>query len=357
MQIQHNELDFTNQNIFVGIDVHKKNWKVNIRTDKIDHKTFTMDPEPSILSEYLRRNFPGGQYYSAYEAGFSGFWAHEQLEELGVSSIVVNPADIPTNDKQRRIKNDKVDCRKIAHHLRNGDLIGIYIPSRKIQEARTLLRLHYQITKDQTRLKNQIKSILNFYGYSTPSDLERSHWSNRYIQWLKQIEFQTGDGRKALDIQIERLISIRQKLTELIKELRKLGNESQFKDDIKLLMSICGIGILTAMYFLLELVDIKRFKNINKLCGYFGLYPGEDSTGENVKVGRITKRGRSHLRYMLIEASWIAIRKDPALMMSFNTFTKTMSKQKAIIKIARKLLNRIYSVMKHKKPYVIGVVK
>jgi len=173
----------------------------------------------------------------------------------------------------------------------------------------------------------------------------------------KQIEFQTEIGRKALDIQIERLISIRQKLTELIKELRKLGNESQFKDDIKLLMSICGIGILTALYFLLELIDAKRFKNINKICGYIGMYPSEDSTGENVKVGRITKRGRSHLRYMLIEASWIAIRKDPALMMSFNTFTKTMTKQKAIIKIARKLLNRIYYVMRTKQPYVIGVVE
>jgi len=183
MHTQHKKLDFSNQNIFIGIDVHKKSWKVNIRTDQIDHKTFTMDPMPRILSEYLRKNFPGGQYYSAYEAGFSGFWAHKQLEELGVNSIVVNPADIPTNDKQRRIKNDKVDCRKIAHHLRNGDLTGIYIPSRKIQEARTLLRLHNQITKDQTRLKNQIKSILNFYGYPTPSDLTRSHWSNRYIQW------------------------------------------------------------------------------------------------------------------------------------------------------------------------------
>lgn len=157
MQTQHKKLDFSNQNIFIGIDVHKKSWKVNIRTDQIDHKTFTMDTSPRILSEYLRKNFPGGQYYSAYEAGFSGFWAHEQLEEVGINSMVVNPADIPTNDKQRRIKNDKVDCRKIAHHLRNGDLTGIYIPSRKIQEARTLLRLHHQITNPSADGSNKIK--------------------------------------------------------------------------------------------------------------------------------------------------------------------------------------------------------
>jgi transposase len=187
--------------------------------------------------------------------------------------------------------------------------------------------------------------------------LTKSHWSRRYIQWLKEIKFQTDEGRKALDIQIDRLLSLREKLTELIKELRKLSNNIEYKDDIKLLMSISGIGMLTALYLLFELVDIKRFKNVNKLCGYFGLYPGENSTSDNIKIGPITKRGKSFLRYLLIEAAWVVIRKDPALMMAFNTFTKTTTKQNAIIKIARKLLSRIHYVLRTKQPYVIGIVE
>lgn len=121
------EIDFSNTDIYVGIDNHKKSWKVNILVGEIDHKTFTQNPEPKILNKYLQKNFPRGNYYSAYEAGYSGFWAHELLEKLGIKSMVVNPADVLTMDKERRTKNDRIDCRKIARSLRNGDLKGIII--------------------------------------------------------------------------------------------------------------------------------------------------------------------------------------------------------------------------------------
>ena len=88
--------DFTGENIYIGFDVHKKDWKVTIMTDYLIHKTFTQPPIPEVLFNYVQRNFPGGIFHSAYEAGFSGFWVHNRLKELGVNSMVVNPADIPT---------------------------------------------------------------------------------------------------------------------------------------------------------------------------------------------------------------------------------------------------------------------
>ncbi len=77
---------------------------------------------------YLSKNFPGGTYYVAYQAGFSGFWAQRKLTEKGMKTIVVHPADIPTTDKERDQKNDQRDSRKIASSLRSGELRGIYIP-------------------------------------------------------------------------------------------------------------------------------------------------------------------------------------------------------------------------------------
>ncbi|MBU2524824.1 transposase [Patescibacteria group bacterium] len=210
------KLDFTNKNIFIGIDNHKKNWKVNILCEAIDHKTFTMNPEPELLDKYLQKNFPQGNYFSAYEAGYCGFWAHEELERLGIKSIVVNPADVPTMDKERRTKNDKVDCRKIARSIRSGELMSIYIPSREVQEDRTLLRLHIQLTKEQTRIKNQIKSILGFYGIKVPEEKAGSNWSRAFIKWLETIEFKTESGGLALSIQIERLLAIRKRITALV---------------------------------------------------------------------------------------------------------------------------------------------
>lgn len=357
MEKSHSKaLDFSNRDIYVGIDNHQKNWRVNILVGEINHKTFTLNPEPKILLNYLRKNFPKGNYYSAYEAGYSGFWAHELLEELGIKSMVVNPADVPTMDKERRTKNDKVDCRKIARSLRNGELKGIYIPSREVQEDRTLLRLHIQLTKEQTRIKNQIKAILGFYGIEIPEEKVKSHWSREFVRWLETIKFATESGKLALSIQIERLLSLRTRISELVKQIRLLSKTDRYKKEIELLTSISGVGLLTAMHFIVEIVEINRFKSLDELASYIGLSPGEHSTGEKTSIGKMTKRGKGHLRYLLIEASWVAVRKDPALMMAYTEYKKRMIAQKAIIKVARKLLNRIRFVLRNKQQYVISVV-
>ena len=121
MQTQNNKLDFTGQNIYIGFDVHLKSWKVTIMTDKLTHKTFFQSPQPKLLYQYLEKNFPGGVYHSAYEAGYCGYWIHNSLKALGINSIVVNPADIPTTDKEKVQKEDARDSRKITKALRNGD--------------------------------------------------------------------------------------------------------------------------------------------------------------------------------------------------------------------------------------------
>ena len=93
--------DFSGQHIYVGMDVHKKSWSISIMTEHSAHKTFSQPPDPSVLSNYMRRNFPGATYHAAYEAGYTGFWIHDQLHEKGIDCMVVNPADVPTKDKER----------------------------------------------------------------------------------------------------------------------------------------------------------------------------------------------------------------------------------------------------------------
>ena len=127
--VKSNRLDFTGQPIYIGLDVHKKSWSVSIQSALCEHKTFTQPPEVDTLVNYLRRNFPGASYHSVYEAGYSGFWVHDQLREKGVVCTVVNPADVPTKDKERRTKRDRVDCRKLARSLRAGEIEGIYVPA------------------------------------------------------------------------------------------------------------------------------------------------------------------------------------------------------------------------------------
>ncbi len=159
-QIKVKELDFTGQNIYAGIDVHKKSWQVSIYSDELYHKTFNQPPKPEVLHGYLSKHFPNGVYYSVYEAGFCGFWIHDQLQFLGVNNIVINLADVPTTDKEKKQKTDKVDSNKLARQLKNGDLQAIYIHNRAVLEDRALLRMRRTLVKELTRYKNRIKSDL-----------------------------------------------------------------------------------------------------------------------------------------------------------------------------------------------------
>jgi transposase len=118
-----------------------------------------------------------------------------------------------------------------------------------------------------------------------------------------------------------------------------------------------GISTLTAMILLTELHEITRFRSVDELCSYIGLIPDTQSTSEKEHVGGMTQRGHSCLRWLLIEASWVAIRKDPAMMEAFNEYCKRMKKSKAIIRIARKLLNRIRYVLKNQAEYVPCVIE
>jgi transposase len=321
-------------------------------------KTFSQDPKPEILYQYLKRNFPGGIYHSAYEAGFCGYWIHNKLLSLGINSIVVNPADIPTTNKERVQKEDKRDSRKIARSLRNGDLKAIYVPGLKTLEDRGLLRTRATMVKDLTRFKNQIKSFLHFHGIDFPESFSnpKSHWSKRFITWLESIELTEESGKITLSSFIHQSKNLRATILDLTKQVQKLSQTEPYQNDVKLLRSIPGIGVLTAMTILTELETIMRFSNIDTLCSYIGLVPSTSSSGEEEKTGDITPRGHSVLRTAIIESSWTAIRHDPVLLKSHLDYCKRMEANKSIVRIAKKLLSRIKFVLKNKQPYVFSWV-
>ncbi|HPD60173.1 MAG TPA: IS110 family transposase [Thermodesulfobacteriota bacterium] len=352
-----NKLDFTNQPIYIGLDVHKKSWSVSIYSQHCEHKTFTQPPQVDKLVTYLRRTFPGATYQSVYEAGFSGFWIHDQLEQQGIHCMVVNPADIPTKDKEKATKTDQVDCRKLARSLRNCELEGIYVPSRIKVEDRSLVRTRQSMVRKQTRCKNQIKSILSFYGIPIPEEMENRRWSKRFINFIEQIRMEKTSGDFALKAHLDELLHLRGIIARLNKAITQLAKTEQYYDQVKLLKTIPGISTLTAMILLTELSEISRFKTLDKLASYVGLIPKTHASGEKQQQTALTKRRNSQLRALLIESSWIAVRKDPALMFSFNRLSARMKKTKAIIPIARKLLNRIRYVLKNQKPYLTSVVE
>ena len=354
MDIQNNKLDFSNQNIYVGFDVHLKSWKVTVLTEKVTVKTFSQDPNPELLHQYLVRNFPGGIYHSAYEAGFCGYWVHNKLISLGINSIVVNPGDIPTTNKEKVQKEDQRDSRKIARCLRNGELKAIYVPGLKTLEDRGLLRARATLIKDLTRFKNRIKSFLYFHGIEYPESFSKSqsHWSKRFMTWLESIELTEESGKITLSSFIQQSRNLRDTVLNLTKQIQKLSYTDTYHYNVLLLRSLPGIGLLTSMTILTELENIQRFDNLDKLCSYIGFVPSTNSSGEHEKTGDVTSRGHSVLRNAIIESAWIAVRHDPVLLKYHLDYCKRMDPNKSIVRIAKKLLSRIKFILKNKQPYV-----
>jgi len=352
-----NQLDFTGQIIYTGIDVHKKDWKVSILLEEYMYKQFSQPPKPEVLGAYLRKHFPGGTYKSVYEAGYCGFWIHDELLREGIANMVVNPCDVPTSDKEKKQKTDKRDALKLAKMLRGGHLEGIYTPGVGDLEYRSLVRLRDRQVKDLVRTKNRIKHDLLFMGVEIPVEFDKQNWSRNFVAWVWTVPSTTAFGKLTLSGLLEQFGMQRKLLLKTNRQLRQLSKLPLFESRVELLISIPGIGLITALKLLTELGDIKRFGNFKRLASYFGLMPTTSSSGTKDRVGNITSRANKRLRTSIIEASWVAIRNDPALALKYGELKKKMTGQRAIVRIARKLLSRIRFVLINEVKYEIGKVK
>ena len=165
----------------------------------------------------------------------------------------------------------------------------------------------------------------------------------------------TLSGQDAFSNLIDSYEYHRKQLLNLSRQIRIRIREYD-NELYSLLKTISGIGPLTSSALMTELGDINRFPHIDHLRSFVGLMPRIRESGETIHTGGITFRCNSFLRTMLIEASWQAIRKDPALMQYYQQHLINNKGHKVIIKVACKLLNRIRYVMKTRQPYLIGVV-
>ena len=277
-----------------------------------------------------------------------------KYRKLGFVSIIVNPADVPTTHKEKDRKRDSIDSNKLSRELEKGSLKGIFIPTPEQEALSNISRLRKQYNKRSTQIKNRIKSLLYGIGISLPDHSEMSHWSKNFITYLKDVPIEQELNRRILDDHLDELEHVRLKLSSVLHLMRQINKESK---SATLLKTIPGIGLITSFTFSAELAQGDRIKTLDKLSSFVGLVPSIYSSDTKEIIRGITSRHCRHLRYLILEASWIAIRKDPALTMCFSKLCKRMCKQKAIIRIAKKLLNRIRYVLFNQQMYEIAIVQ
>jgi transposase len=164
--------------------------------------------------------------------------------------------------------------------------------------------------------------------------------------------------RFKLDQLIDALQFHFQSAAKVQKQMRHFCQQDpELRQCLSLLMSLPGVGAITATHALARLGDWRQISNVRQIAGFLGLVSSERSTGDKENRGSITRSGDSHLRNKLIQCAWTAIRKDPELREFYRSVyqrqPKKVAPRKAIVAVARKLTTRMYAVLKQQRPYVI----
>jgi transposase len=348
-------LDFSGHNVYVGLDVHGTSWSVNILVDEIEHRSFNQPPDPVVLYNYLNSHFPGANYYSAYECGFSGYHHHRKLLELGIHNIVINPADLPVTDKEKINKRDPIDSRRISRALQNNLLKGIHIFDPAHEQFRSLNRMRWKAAKEHRRVKNRIRSFLYYYGITPPSDLNPEYWTSAFVNWIKQLSLPDQAGKLSLGYLTDAYQNTKDQLLKVSRNLRQQV-KLHYPDIYKRLITVPGIGPVNAMCLIAEIGDITRFKSCKQLASFVGLVPRSHQSGAKDPNCSLTYRSNKYLRTALVESAWMALRYDPALLKYYKERITKYKTQVVIIKIAHKVLNRIRYVWINEKIYQTSII-
>ena len=352
--MESNDKKFKGQNFYIGIDVHKKSWKVTILNSEMRLDSFSQNPDLGLLVSHLRKNYPGGNFHLVYEAGFCGFEPCRTFLEAGMEAMVVHPLDVPTTGKESKHKTDKVDSHKLAITLRGGLLRGINIPERELEADCDLVKQRSTVQKDLKAVKNRVKGLLMKLSIPIPEDIGESasrSWAKNYVKWLEELKFPQPSHRLVLDNYLTQGRQLIEILGTIEKQLREVEQKECYREDSEILQSIPGIGWVVAMNLRLHLGDVGRFRRLEDLNSYLGLVPSMYASGERERVGALSKRGRANLKEYLVEAAWVAVRKDPVLTLRYGELCKRMKKNKAIIRIAKGLASRMKYLLTNREIY------
>jgi len=329
------------QPLFLGIDVHKKNWSICFVQKEETIFRCSISTGIEGLKKILDR-FDGTTIYSVYEAGFSGFHLHYQLTEIGVNNILTPPNKIPTLTGDK-VKTDRRDSHKLAYYLSKGLLKSIHVPSKEELDRRQMIRTREQYVDKRRRVINQIKSLVIQWGIS----FDKKCLSKAERLFLKKEAGLSENVLLSVNLYLEELEFLEILIKKTENALIKIRKVPQVRKHVAQLRSIDGIGRITATTFALEIGDTSRFLNSKQLSSYVGLTPSEYSSGDYVRRGRITGQGNPQLRGLIVEASWKMISKNIIAKEIFDRLWKqTGSKKKAIVGVARRLVVWIHSMFR-----------
>ncbi len=247
-----------------------------------------------LAAKYERLTF-------CYEAGPTGYGLHRQIKSLGYECVVVAPSLIPKRPGDK-VKTNRRDAISLAKLLRADELTAVWVPDRHHEAMRDLTRARETTVMDLRSKRQQISAFLLRQGRHYPEN--KKTWTKAHMSWLASQKLEYPEQRLVFE---EMMLAIRQaqeRRERLEQEIRVAVPDWSLAEVVTALMAMRGIDLIAAATLLAEIGDLARFRTPRELMAYLGLVPSEDSTGETIIRGPITKAGNRRARRMLVECSW-----------------------------------------------------
>ena len=287
---------------YVGIDAHKKDLFIAMLSgNELNPVTWQLANEPKAVRRLVRkleRDAPG-PVRVFYEAGPCGYALQRQVTTSRVSCDVVAPALIPRKPGER-VKTNRRDARKLAELGRAGLLTAVQPPTPEAEAVRDLARARDDAREDLQRCRHRLGKLLLRRGLHYAG----RNWTRAHRQWIDSLAWAYAAERTVVDDYLLAIDHTEARLLELDARLAEIAERAPYREPVGWLRCFRGIDTLTAMLLLAELHDFRRFRSARALMAFLGLVPGEASSGEQHRRGRITKMGNALVRRILVEASW-----------------------------------------------------
>lgn len=274
-------------------------------------------------------------------------WLWDLLEPI-VDQLLLADATACRALAGRRIKNDREDANNVADLLIAGRLPVAYAPPAHVWELRDWTRHRNYLSRSHARCLHRVKSLMNLNNRPGPAAL-RADSLARYLR---------GQGTllPARHVQIlwqahDQLSLIERQMDEAERQLARLVEQPVFKPVFDLLDTMPGVGLITAATILAEIGDFARFPDRKAIVRYAGLNPRIFESDKVQRGGRLSKAGPPDLRWVLQQASWTAIREDPAIRKLWQRIAKRAGNKAAAVAVARHMLMWMWTMAKANRPF------
>jgi transposase len=326
----------------IALDLHKRFAEVAVHEGREVRRLGRVSTAPSELRRFAASLRP--EDHVVIESSGLTWPVVELLSAYAGRVTVSNPLKTRAI-ASAKVKTDKVDARVLAQLAAADFLPEVWVPDAATLALRRRVAHRTSLVRQRTRLRNQIHALLtrNLVEVSV-TDLFGKQ-GRRLLEELRLDEHEQA--------QLESTLRLHDALDREVREAdRSLAREALGRQDVRLLMTVPGIGAIVALSLVSVVGDVERFPSARHLVGYLGLDPRVRQSGErSARIGHISRQGQAHARSLLIEAAHSAVRTPGPLRAFYLRLQARRGRQVALVATARKLAVLAWHLLSKQEPY------